>query len=317
MAEGKWIDGLTADTDAEDAAQKVFSVRWNVVREYLPLAAERAYDDVEFVHQLRVGTRRCAAALKVFRPLLPKHDYKTARNLLRTVRQAAGAARDWDVFLGNLDASPAMKTATSQTAGVFLSGFAMGERAAAQASLLTVMQANRDEVDDWQEALPDAVRAAKDDRIETFGDLAEKYLDALFRTFTTEIAAHPTRPEALHQLRITGKRVRYAMEIFAGCYAAPFRDRLYPAVAKVQDYLGTVQDSHVAESRLLGISARLHASRPELAQQVEPGITEFLEESRQAARDAEDGFRAWETEWAQLMIAHPLSELLTEVRRKP
>ena len=102
MAEGKWIQGLRPDMGLAEAARKVLAVRLRVVREYLPRAMYHAHEDPENVHQLRVGTRRADAALRIFRPCLPGRVYRAARDRLRAVRRAAGAARDWDVFLAAL-----------------------------------------------------------------------------------------------------------------------------------------------------------------------------------------------------------------------
>src|SRR2546426_11365277 len=66
MAEGKWISGLTPTMPVADAARLVLQVRLEVVRDSLPPALHRAEKDSEYVHQLRVGTRRAGAALGVF-----------------------------------------------------------------------------------------------------------------------------------------------------------------------------------------------------------------------------------------------------------
>ncbi len=58
MADGKWIPGLKIDTPVVDAAHQVLSVRLKVIQHYLPHAAEKPEEDVEYVHQLRVGSRR-------------------------------------------------------------------------------------------------------------------------------------------------------------------------------------------------------------------------------------------------------------------
>src|SRR4051812_19790464 len=99
MADGKWISDLRCDTPLTDAARRVLTVRLEVVRDHLPLAAPHADEDVEHVHQPRVGPRRAGAALDIFKDCLPDKVYKSTRKRLRRVRRAAGAARDWDVFL--------------------------------------------------------------------------------------------------------------------------------------------------------------------------------------------------------------------------
>src|SRR5436853_7724825 len=102
MAEGKWISDLTAEIPLVDAARRVLALRLEVVRDYLQHALAQADKDPEYVHQLRVGTRRAGAALRIFALCLPPKVYKKAGKQLRRIRRAAGEARDWDVFLMEL-----------------------------------------------------------------------------------------------------------------------------------------------------------------------------------------------------------------------
>jgi CHAD domain-containing protein len=46
----------------------------------------------------------------------------------------------------------------------------------------------------------------------------------------------------MHRLRIAAKRLRYVMEVFAGCYPAGFRGRLYSQVETIQSELGHIND---------------------------------------------------------------------------
>src|SRR5262245_13887287 len=102
MADGKWIDGLGPKTDTDEAARRVLEVRLQVVRGSLPLAVHDPDRDVEHVHQLRVATRRAGAALRTFERWLPSKTFRKAWKQLRAIRRAAGAARDWDVFVAEL-----------------------------------------------------------------------------------------------------------------------------------------------------------------------------------------------------------------------
>ena len=47
---------------------------------------------------------------------------------------------------------------------------------------------------------------------------------------------------ALHEFRIAGKELRYAMEVFAAAFDASFRKDLYPIVEELQNKLGAVND---------------------------------------------------------------------------
>src|SRR5437764_1326950 len=100
--DSKWIAHVRSDMPPAEAARHVLLARLQVVADYLPRALDEADRDPENVHQLRVGTRRAAAALRIFRQSLPAKAFKRARKRLRRLRRAAGAVRDWDVFLQDL-----------------------------------------------------------------------------------------------------------------------------------------------------------------------------------------------------------------------
>lgn len=311
-ADGKWVSGLSADTPSDVAARQVLAGRLGVVKHYLPLAAKTPDEDVEYVHQLRVATRRSGAALRIFGALYPRKRLKLAKNVLRTVRRAAGGARDWDVFLEMLDGSDALRASGSEAAVDFLTGYAFGHRAAAQEVLKDVAASHGLLVDELAKEFPGEAKLHEEDTEapRTFGELAKSTLAVLFAEFAAEIAANPTEPEELHQLRITGKRVRYAMEVFAGCFAPPFRDVLYPAVERVQEILGHVQDGYVATDRLARIKDRVHAVRPHAEKRIDPGLDGLNGEFKARLQVERKAFRQWVRQWTKLTDEHPLNELM-------
>src|SRR5580704_11427349 len=135
MAFNKWIEGLNAETPVADAARKVLSERLEAVLYYLPLAAEKPEKDIEFVHQLRVSTRRAGAAVRIFKACLPGKRAKSLKHQLRRFRHAAGAARDWDVFHEMLNDWTAKRPASEAPGIQFLRGHAFNERARTQPNL--------------------------------------------------------------------------------------------------------------------------------------------------------------------------------------
>src|SRR5205823_1439505 len=80
----------------------------------------------------------------------------------------------------------------------------------------------------------------------------------------------------LHRVRIEGKRLRYAMEVFADCFPAEFRDELYPQVEALQETLGKANDSHVAVGELTALRDRLKRARPEEWKQWQAGVNSLL-----------------------------------------
>lgn len=310
MADGKWITGLTPEMPVADAARRVLTERFAVVREFLPLAVNRAWEDAEFVHQLRVGTRRSGAALRVFGHAFPRKHLKATKVVLRTLRQAAGDARDWDVFLAALPETNALSQASAKPALDFLLGYAFGQRAAAQSHLLTAEASTGDEFRELSEALPGRAREPDGDNAPpNLGALAVHQLGSLLRELTTEAEANPTDPAELHALRITAKRLRYAIELFANCFPPLLRETVYPEVERVQELLGDVQDASVGLARLTDIQAKLGAVLPKHLTRVKKGLAALSAELSAKVPAGRQAFAKWRADWLQLIAGLKL-ELL-------
>jgi CHAD domain-containing protein len=302
MADGKWIEGLTPDMPLADAAKTALAARFAVVRQFLPLAVEKPQEDPEYVHQLRVGTRRAAAALRVFGTALPRKALKATRQTLRTLRRAAGDARDWDVFLASLPESKAFATATGKPALDFLLGFAIGERTAAQERLVDAAAEAGPQFAEQSEDLPTRAREP-DDPPASFGELAAHQLGALLREFTAGVEANPTEAAALHALRISGKRLRYAIEIFADCFPPTMKETIYPAVEGVQELLGGIQDATVGMERLTRIRGTVQAVAPKEWPRLRKGIDALNASLRARIPAGKKAFTAWRKQWLVLMQA--------------
>lgn len=310
MADGKWIAGLTPGMPVEDAARVVMAARLEVVRQFLPLAAEKPYDDPEYVHQLRVGTRRAGAAVRVFADCLPKKHLKATRRSLRAIRRAAGDARDWDVFLDSLTAAKALVVAAGKPAHDFLLGYALGERSAAQVSLVRAATDAGPGFVEESIALPARMHAPHGGNPPaTFADLAATHLGELLARFNTAIEANPTDPPALHQLRILGKQVRYALEIFADCFPPEVKDAVYPAVEDVQTILGDIQDAVVGVDRLAGLRDRVKQVTPAEWPRLRKGIEGLMKSQRAKIPAGKKAFQRWRKRWAGLVAAVKLDTL--------
>jgi len=311
MAEGKWIAGLTPDLPVAAAARLVLSTRFGVVRDYLPLAAEKPDDDIEYVHQLRVGTRRAGAAVRVFKTCLPRKLRAAVRESLRTIRQAAGDARDWDVFLLGLPVVRPLTTAAGKPAFDFLAGYAIGQRTAAQVQLRQVAETAGPLFAEQSAALVDQAHEPRGDNPPaTFGELAASQFGELLQALTEAVAANPTDPAALHQLRILAKRVRYALEIFADCFPPVFKERVYLAVEEVQELLGGIQDATVGLTQLAALRDRIKTRVPGEWSRLRKGFEGLMQSLRAKIPAGRKAFQKWRNEWAGLVEGLKL-ELVT------
>jgi CHAD domain-containing protein len=299
MAEGKWIEGLTPSMPAATVAYRVLSVRFAVVRHYLPLAVDKADEDMEYVHQLRVGTRRAGAALRVFREVLPNRGWRRTRRTLRTLRHAAGEARDWDVFLVNLSHARPLQKAASRPAADFLLGYGLGRRRAAQTHLKTVAATDGPAFDEAAHRLLDALDAQRDIG-PPFREFAQQQFHTLLLSFHQMVLADPVQPAELHQLRIQGKRLRYALEIFIPCFPEWFREHLYPALEQLQELLGTIQDATVGTERLKELGMYLRQYQPQQWPQLRHGLDGYAKSLRAQLPTLRKAFRRWRTQWLEL-----------------
>jgi CHAD domain-containing protein len=261
MASGKWITEVTPETASIDAARRVLGLRLAALRDAMGDVLQGRDADCEEVHQLRVAARRASSAVDVFQPCLAKKAYLSASKRLRRLRRAAGDARDLDVFL--MDYTRRLEeTARDQAAALdLLCGYAIAERIPAQARLSDACAGYPFEFERWMsETIAALVGPPRE--VGRMQDLGRAYLGGLCERIRRAIDASAPSYEELHSLRVVAKRFRYAMEIFADCFAAPFREELYPRVAELQEILGTVNDAHVGLARTEGLLRGLSTLLP-------------------------------------------------------
>lgn len=298
MADGKWIDGLKPDMNLEVAASKTLEQRLEMVAHHLPLAMKEADKDDEYVHQLRVATRRGDASLRIYKDCLPGKVYRQARARLRTIRHAAGEARDCDVFLTALRMR-ATEVKSEELAGLdFLIAHTLGQREAAQRLLESVEVGYRDS---YSDAIADTFASIRPPHT------GKKHLGAMARVTLTDRLHHlaeATRENLddynhLHQVRIAGKRLRYAIEVLVSCFGPALKDTIYPQIEQMQEILGRANDSHMAISRLHRLRRQLGVW-PGTCGRVKPGIEALLRFHQRRLPVERKRFLSWLAEWKKL-----------------
>lgn len=249
----KWIEVEAPDVPATDVARRALEARLKTVWEWLPLAAESTADEIENVHQLRVSTRRATAALHLFESWLPKKRARWFRTQLKKLRKTAGEARDLDVLARRL----AEHCDAEQAAGCpGLLERAAQARMAAQPAIREIYAKLKDRGfkgrlkslvarTDWRSA---------ESPCPTYLEVARTGLAPLAATFFTASEGDFENILALHEFRIAGKQLRYAMEVFAAAFGPAFRKELYPLVEELQEKLGAVNDHANFRDRYLAWS---------------------------------------------------------------
>ncbi len=250
IRKSKWIEEATPSHQASEVATLALRGRLDVVAHYLPLAAKRSEEDVEYVHQLRVATRRAMAAIEVFSPLLSEELAKKMFKRLRKIRRAGGDARDNDVLAIRIKS---LARQCDDVAWDELIEWVQEQRAKAQKPLRKIsdkfpperlerkITALLNSVHDPPPVdMPQGHTNGKSDhRFETFAQHQLKVvLDRFFEIAASDLSAI----EALHAFRIEGKNLRYSMELLAPAFDASFRKDHYADVSTIQQFLGEIND---------------------------------------------------------------------------
>ena len=283
----KWIEGITPECSVEDAARRSLEPRLSAVVQYLPLAAYLASHDIEHVHRLRVATRRATAALKLYRDCLPPKKFRWMSRWLRTIRRAAGDARDLDVFTDRLAREYGERAAP-------VVDLVARDRAAVQPAIVQVADRCRknDRLVKKVASLLHAIRLPRivgDDERQLFGPWAADQFATVAGEFVLAMPDESSDTVALHDFRIRGKALRYAIELVASAFNRELRKELYPLVEDLQERLGRIQDHVAAAERC----------RNWADQTTDEAVQETLRELAEAESlglvEAISDFRAWWT----------------------
>jgi len=237
-------------------------------------AGVRLGEDIEYVHDMRVASRRARAALTMFGPYFQAKALDEYAKRLRKTAQILGDVRDLDVALDNLDRYIQGKSGKAIQGSAELREYWQQEHAAARTDLLRWLdnQKYRRFVADFaafcthaqvgatnfthQPGLPPVphqVRHVLPGAIWTRFERVRTY-ETLFAPQDGEHGAAETDAriipdETLHQLRIDVKALRYNLD-FAQHLLGSEGQLLLKQLKQLQSHLGDLNDAVVKAARL-------------------------------------------------------------------
>ncbi len=279
----KWTSGESPDQPLEAAARMALEARLTAVEQYLTQAATLPATDIENIHQLRVWSRRAAAALQAFSTVLPRRRRKWLERKLQRLRRAAGTARDCDVLLAQLAAQPKRAIDDSSTAVI---EHVTDLRSAAQRPIDSLYRRLARRFSKRVGCLLERVQWRGQGPLLTFGAAAREQLTPAITAFFAAADGDLSDVMALHRFRIAGKRLRYGMELFAAAFSPAFREELYPIVESLQEKLGKIND-HATWV------ARFQSWQSELPPPAAKAAVRLLRAEKRALSRARQDFVAW------------------------
>jgi CHAD domain-containing protein len=100
MAKARKIPYFNPEQPLNICLRKILRTRFNEMYSYERGTIEGKV--IEYLHDMRVSSRRVQAALKIFRGVLPKKKLKNVYIKLRTLIKALGEVRHYDVLIDML-----------------------------------------------------------------------------------------------------------------------------------------------------------------------------------------------------------------------
>ncbi len=284
---------LCAQDESSHAAAAVLQALLDVIE--ANIEGTIADLDSEFLHDLRVATRRSRSVQRECKRAFPRHELAVFRAEFRRLQQVTGPMRDLDVWLLEF---PEMTERVPEALRPDLDRLLalLGDRRrAARRKMVAALRSARTSalLSDWRAFLEQPAGRGGHEGPEAtrpIGDLAGERIRKVYRAMVRMGAViGPHSPaESYHELRKKGKELRYLLELFgAPLYPEETVKPMIRVLKDLQDVLGRHQDREVQISTL-----RLLA--PEVADG--PGVTgaamamgvliERLDEDRLEARGA-------------------------------
>jgi CHAD domain-containing protein len=221
--------------------------------------------DSEFLHDLRVATRRTRSALGQIRGVLHRDEIAPFVREFKWLSTVTGPCRDLDVNLIEMDgfrrqlgdvadALDPLQRLLEKTRRREYLRVCRALRSARFAQLI-------DEWDEYLSAPKQNHKPAKNAALPISELAGKRILKAYTRMLErgSGLDSDPP-PETLHRLRIDAKKLRYLLEFFASLYPKKTVSKLVRELKQVQDILGGFNDMEVQQRRLAELADELMSS---------------------------------------------------------
>ena len=212
--------------------------------------------DPEGVHQMRVALRRLRSAIAFFADYIPDPPLTDFKEQARWAAGSLGAARDWDVFLGETliplltewPEHPGLRALYEGAGRARDQGYTDAREAMSSPAytVFALRLAGWVERRGWRVGAADGqISALSRPMTDHAGHLLERLYDKAMKAGRD---FHDLDAEAKHRLRIALKKLRYAGEFFRSLYPRKDVKKFRDALTDMLDLLGKLNDLTVART---------------------------------------------------------------------
>ncbi len=245
--------GLNRDASGREATGEILQCLHDVMRQNE--AGIRADWDTEFLHDFRVAIRRTRSALSQIKGVLPKDAVEHFKDEFRQLNRSTNRLRDLDVYLLEEETYRALLPQSLQPGLDAVFSRLKSERRRALNDMVQVLDKPEylDMMNSWAAFLQGVQsRGGKGSAIPAIA-LARKFIYKRFKQVLKrgQAIGDDTPDEALHNLRIDCKKLRYLLEFFASLFPKDKMNKLIGYMKKLQDNLGDFNDLSVQQQELM------------------------------------------------------------------
>ena len=207
--------------------------------------------DIEYIHRMRVASRRLRSALDVFTECIPEKKKEEWRARVKNLTQALGETRDTDVQILLLESLYQNLPDIKYRTGMRRLLLRLHQR---RTKLQTEVEAALDLLE--KKKVLNQIRNKFTD-VESQNNESHRYSGEIYRLSFSSISRrldhflsyevylhNPEYVKELHQMRIAAKQLRYALEIFAPIYPDQLVESIKSA-RQTQQILGEIHDCDV------------------------------------------------------------------------
>jgi len=251
------------DDPAQDAGYRLLAARSvqkclkAIIRQ---IDGVRVNEDVECVHQMRVGTRRMRAALAGFDRAFAPKKHGSWRKVIRKTTKRLGDARDCDVQILFLEAylNRLGEDEKRFRAGVERMLLRLRQK---RARLQSKVHKAMDRLEK-SAVLEEMGRAARELVVDAGLHVRDERTPVVYREAYRQISMRlealqsfdpavrdPAKIDDLHRMRIAAKRLRYTMELFTPIFDDELKTEI-KMLKKIQTLLGDIHDCDVWDDLL-------------------------------------------------------------------
>ncbi|MDH3712998.1 MAG: CHAD domain-containing protein [Gammaproteobacteria bacterium] len=256
--------------------------------------------DTEFLHDFRVAVRRTRSALGQIRGVYKTESITRFSSEFAWLGQVTGPLRDLDVFLLHFDELRASVPVELHDGLQGFNDYLRGQRIRERRRILKHLRGERYHslVEDWRCFLAEpGTRHRGGAAGQTVVPVAREHTLRIWRRVLKQgrCINDSSPPQALHDLRISCKKLRYMLEFFTPLQTAGNAGHLTRRLRRLQENLGDFQDCSVQIETLYNIAHQTAWDQPDTVLALGALIQQATDRGTAARQDFHRRFQSFDT----------------------